>query len=305
MAKIELRTSAATRVRADVHLRRVKQLAANRGDALSEAEFELTEGLLLLMTRSFDPARQRFESALAAAFARDDPYGQIAALNSLCDFWLSYELPIRGELSADALGRFSEHKLRRAAEWQVLVLEMLQQLGDVIAEAPAANKLALIYERLNESERALAMHKQAVAAAQKTGSVRNEATSWLFLGQWYQRQKRWHEALGATSRCLALATDEAKPKVRIALAEIYRDMSLPREALGQYEAAYEALAGRDELTEHQFRCLRAIAELRMELGEHGEAIKRLAEALDIAQVLGLADEGTVRRQLEQWKSETP
>jgi tetratricopeptide (TPR) repeat protein/TolB-like protein len=303
MAKIELRSSAATRVRAGLHLRQIKQLAVDRGDALTEAEFELAQGLLLLMTRSFDAARQRFEAALAATFERGDPYGQITAMDSLCDLWLSYEPPARGELPAEALRRFNEQKLRRAAEWQVLVLEMLRQLGDVVAEAPAANKLALIYERLNESELALEMHKQTVAASQKTGSVRNEATGWLFLGQWYRRQERWQEALEATSRCLALAADEAKPAVRIALAEIYRGLSLPREALGQYEAAYEALADGDDLMS-QFRCLQGTAELRMELGERRAAIEKLAEALDVAQVLGLAEKETIRKQLEQWKSGT-
>ncbi|MFQ5807241.1 MAG: hypothetical protein ACE5I3_12400 [Phycisphaerae bacterium] len=304
MTKIELRSSGATRARAGGRLRRIKQLAADRGDALTEAEFERIQGLLLLMRRSFDAARQRFESALATAFERDDLYGQIAAMNSLCDLWLNYEPSTRGELSADALRRLNEQNLRRAAEWQALVLDMLRELGDVIAEVPAANKLALIYERLDESLLALEAHKQTVAAARETGSRRSEATGWLFLGQWYQRRERWREALEATSRCLALATDEAKPRVRIALAEVYRGMSLPREALGQYELAYEALASGDDLL-NQFRCLRAAADLRMELGDRGGAIKGLAEALDIAQVLGLAEAATVRERLAQWRSEKP
>ncbi len=304
MAKIELRALPAARGQVGVHLRRVKQLAADRGDAVTEAESELTQGLLLMMARSFDPARQRFELALATSFERDDPHGQIAAMNSLCDLWLSYQPPARVELPADALQRFNRQKLRRAAEWQALVLQALTQLGDVVAEAPAANKLALIYERLGDSERALEMHKRTVAAAQRTGSTRNEATGWLFLGQWYRQQQRWPEALEATGRCLALAKGTAKPTVRIALAETYRGMSLSQEALGQYEAAYEALANGDDLMD-QFRCLHAIAELRMELGERGAAIAKLAEALDIAQVLGLAEEEGIRKQLEQWKGEEP
>ena len=173
-----------------------------------------------------------------------------------------------------------------------------------VAEAPAANKLALIYERLGESALALEMHERTVAAARRTGSVRNEATGWLFLGQWYRQQERWPEALEATSRCLALAKGSAKPAVRITLAEVYRGMSLPQEALGQYEAAYEALADGDDLA-NQLRCLRAIAELRMERGERGTAIMKLTEALDIAQVLGLAEEDGIRAQLEQWKREEP
>jgi tetratricopeptide (TPR) repeat protein len=304
MAKIELRASSAGQARAAVYLRRVKELAVERGDAVSETEFELAQGLLLMMTRSFEPARQRFEIALATAFERGDAYGQIAALNSLCDLWLSYEPPARVELPAEALRRFDTQKLRRAAEWQRLVLQMLVQFGDVVGEAPAANKLALIYERLEEPELALELHKQSVAAAQRTGSLRNEAAGWLFLGQWYRQQQRWSEALEAASRCLALARGNAKPIVRIMLAEIYRGMSLPQDALGQYEAAYEALADGDNLMD-QFRCLRGIAELHMELGERGAAIRSLAEALDIARVLGLAEADGIRAQLEQWKSVGP
>lgn len=304
LAKIELRGAAGTRVRAAVHLRGVKQLAADRGDVVSEAEFELNQGLLMMMTRSFEPARQRFESALAIAFERDDPYGQLAAMNSLCEFWCNCEPPAQAELPADALQRFRLQNLRRAAEWQVLVLEMVHQLGDVVAEAPAANKLAIIHEQLGEWELALQAHQQTITAAQKTGSRRTEATGWMFLGQWYRRQERWQEALEATSRCLALVVEQARPAVRVALADIYRSMSLPQDALGQYELAYEALADGDDLMS-QFRCLRGIAELKRELGERTTAIKRLQEALDIAHALELADEETLQKQLEQWQRERP
>lgn len=304
MAKIELRGPAATRRRAGVHLRRVRQLAADCGDALDEAEFELNQGLLLMMTRSFDPARQRLESALATAFERNDLHGQLAAMNSLCELWCQYQPPTRSNIPQDALRRFKAQKLRRAAEWQMLVLEMLRRLGDVVAEVPAANKLALIHEQLDDQESALEAHQRTVAAAEKTGSARSQATAWLFLGQWYRRQERWQPALEATSRCLALATDEAKPAIRITLAEIYRGMSLPREALGQYQSAYAGLADGENLI-GQSHCLRGIAELRMELGERQAAIGKLTEALGIAEALELPEEGAIRQQLEQWRGETP
>jgi tetratricopeptide (TPR) repeat protein len=184
------------------------------------------------------------------------------------------------------------------------VLDLLTALGDHVAEAPGANKLALIYERLNAPELALQAHQRTIAAARKSGSARTEATGCMFLGQWHRRQERWPEALEAFTRCLALAPHDAKPLIRVSLAEVYREMSMPGEALEQHVAAYTALAAGDDLVS-QFRCLHAIAELRMELGQRDSAIAKLSEALDIATALELPEEDNLRQQLAQWKSRAP
>jgi tetratricopeptide (TPR) repeat protein len=304
LARIELRSSAEIRQQAELHLRQAKLVAASRRDAITEAEFEVTQGLALLMQRSFESARQRFETALTLARERDDPYGQLAAMNSLCDYWLNYPPTVEKQQPEQADDSSSAQNLRRAVEWQIHVLDLLHELGDHIAEAPGANKLALIYERLNEPQLAFEAHQRTIAAARKIGSARTEATGWLFLGQWYRRQERWAEALEATTRCLALVPEEAKPMIRITLGEIYRGMSMPREALGQYESAYAALADGDDLLS-QFRCLHATAELLMESGEREAAITKLAEALDIAHALELAETENIRKQLAQWKAQTP
>ena len=304
LAKIELRSSTTAWRPAEMHLRQVKLISVNRKDTVTEAEFEVAQGLALMMQRSFEPARLRFETALTLARARHDPYGQLAAMNSLCDYWLNLPPAIESGQPQEPRARSNEQHLRHGIEWQVRVLDLLRGLGDHIAEAPGANKLALIYERLNEPELALEAHQQTIAAAKKIGSARTEATGCLFLGQWYRRQERWSEALEATTRCLALVPADAKPIIRISLAEVYRGMSMPRAALGQYESAYAALADGDDLP-NRFRCLHATAELQMELGEPETAIRKLSEALDIAHVLELAEEENIRKQLAQWKGQTP
>ena len=119
MAKITLRGSAATRARAGALLARIKQLATQNGDALDKAESQLTQGLLLMSTRSFDVAQQRFESERASAIERNDIYGEIAALSYLCDLWLSYQPPVSAELPDDELRRLRRQSLRRAAESQL------------------------------------------------------------------------------------------------------------------------------------------------------------------------------------------
>jgi tetratricopeptide (TPR) repeat protein len=307
MAKIALRGSAATRARAKPLLARTKQLATQNGDMLDQAESQLTQGLLLMSTRSFDLARQRFESEHASAIERNDIYGEIAALNCLGDLWLSYRPPARAELPDDERRRLRRQSLRRAAESQLCVLEALSRLGDVIAEVPAASKLALIYEELEEPERALEAHQRTLAAANKTGSLRNQATGWLLLGKWYRKHERQQEAREAMTRCLELVPEHAKPATRIILAEVCRGMSLSREALEQYQAAYEATKASYDDTGlmNQFLCLRGIAELRMEQGHRKDAIQALQEALDIAEVQKLTEENAIRQQLAEWKRAKP
>jgi tetratricopeptide (TPR) repeat protein len=302
LAKVELRSGAARP--AELHLRQVKLVAAGRRDVLTEIEFEVSQGLVLMLQRSFEPAHRRFETALALARQRHDPYGQLAAMNALCDYWLTCPAQATTEQSRESAPLSNEPNLRQAAEWEVRALDLLDALGDRVAEAPAANKLALIYERLNDAERAVQAHRRTITAAKRIGSTRTEATACLFLGQWYRRQERWSEALEALTRCLALAPDDAKSMIRISLAEVHRGMSSPRDALAQYETAYAAIKDGDDLL-GQFRCLHAIAELQMELGEAGGAIEKLSEALDVAHVLELPEEENLREQLAQWKAQSP
>ena len=129
----------------------------------------------------------------------------------------------------------------------------------------------------------------------------------MLLGKWYHQHKRWQEALDATNRCLALVPKNAEPTVRITLAEIYRDMSRPQEALDQYQAAYQEVKNSYDQTSlaNQFLCLRGIAQLRMELGQRDDAIAALQEALDIAQVQNLAEGSSIREQLDRWKNASP
>ena len=306
VAKLEMQAGPRTRELARVHLRHLREVAARTGDKLSEIEFELNYGLSLVMGRSFDAAQQRFEEALAKSRELGDPYGELAALNALCDLALSWEVPpakkaTEGEAAAESQPTFRETKLREAIEWEVAALEKLRTLGDCVAEAPAANKLALIYEQLGEDEWALKMHKWTVSAARKLGSKRSEATGWLFLAQCYREQERWDEALDATARCLDLVEAGVRPRVLMLRAEIQRGMKQPAEALKTYETAYAALKSGDDLVS-QFRCLRGLAELQDETGNRKAAIKSITDAIDIAEVLELGEAAELKQKFDEWKS---
>ena len=303
MAKLGLRAPNIAGAQTNAVLRHTRQLAASAGDRLDEAECETSHGLLLLATRSSDAARKRFESARELAAEVGALYGQIAADSGLCDFWLSHSPAAPAESSEEDLQELRLQNARRAVEIQSRILDMLSRLGNVVAEVPAANKLALMHEGLDESEKALEVHRRTLAAAQKTGSLRNQATAWMFLGRWYQRQERWADALDATSRCLTLVPENAKPPIHITLAEIYAAMSATREAIAEYEAAREALESTDLL--NLLRCLRGTAELQWEIGQHDDAIGNLSEALDVAQALQLPEEQSIRDLLADWKRATP
>lgn len=304
MARLALHSGGANLTRVDAYTQQVKTLATAAGDTFDEADFEIIQGLILLMTGSSEPALQRFERALTLSRNHGDPFGETEALSHTAECWLSRRPSPGEQLSDQQRADFRADNLRRAAEQQRLVLDALKRIGDVLSEVAAANKLALIYEQLDMPDEALAMHQRATAAARQTASARNQATALTFLGRFYRDQKRWKEALETTQQCLALASAEATPMVRMALAETYRGMSSPRDALKQYETAYQTLAEGTDLAA-QLSCLRAIADLQMELGDRKAAVARLTEALDIAEALGIPDEQVIRNKLKKWGAVTP
>lgn len=301
LAQVEAQFGPSGRDSAARRLRGLSDLARMDADPFDRVRAELGQSLLLQVDGGFEAACTRAETALAMAYELRDVYGQMAAITALCDVYLLQPLPETLPSSAEARLTFARNSTARAAEWQNVLLDMLEGLGDRLAGLPAANKLALIYERLGQSEAAFDVHKRTLAMATALGSRRHEATAWLYLGQWYRGQQRWPEALDAMSRCLTLADESSKPGVRVALGEVYQGMNLPEEALAQYELAYEQVRKTDDLS-NQFTCLREIASARMKLGRRDKAIAALQEAIDIAHALELRDEQRLREQLETWKA---
>jgi len=304
LAQIEMRVGPRAREAGAARLHVLTRSARRAGDPYDLAEAELARGVIVRLSGSFDAALERVRSALLISYEAGNPYGQLAAMNTICDLYLSRRLPPGIELTEEQRREIRRQDYRHAAEWQRLVLGALHELGDVLAEAPAASKLALIYQDLEEHDAALEMHRRTLAAAQETGSRRSEATAWMLIGQCYRGQQRWKEALDATSRCLALAPEGSKPRVRVALGSIYQAMEQWQAALGQYELALERFRQDVDLI-NQLVCLREIAAVRMQSGEREQAISTLQEALDIAHALRSPAEETLRKQLETWKSEAP
>ncbi len=304
LAQLESRVSREGRLNAIRRLRVVNELARLAEDPLDRAETEMLLGLLTNLTASAEAAFTRFETALALACEQGDPYGRIAASGALGDLYMSLAPPRNAEWTPQQIDAFRKRNLRRAAEWHSLVLEELEKLGDAVARAPAASRLALIYEQLGEEQAALDLHQRTLAAAIRTGSRRSQATAWMFLGQWHRRQEQWPQAIEATKRCLELAAPASRPAARMALAEIYGAMSPPDPAgaLREYEQAFEEYRAGADLNA-RLLCLRQIARLRRELGQRERALAALREALDLARALEAPEEEQLRQQLAGWERE--
>jgi tetratricopeptide (TPR) repeat protein len=301
LAQLEVQLGPSGRGSAARRLRALGDLARFENDPFDRARAELGQALLAQIDGADEAAYTRAETALTIAFEHDDLYGQLAAITTLCDCFLLRSPPVAPDLSPQAGAAYMRECLKQAAEWQALLVETLDALGDVTGGLPAVNKLALIYERLGDTEQAFRMHERTLALATTLNSHRQQATAWLFLGQWYRNQQHWSEALDAVTRCLALADEASKPTVRLILGGIYRGMALHEEALAQFELAYEQVRKADELAD-QLSCLREIAATRMQLGRREKAIAALQEAIDIAHVLELREEKDLRAELEIWKA---
>ena len=304
LAQLEAQGGPADRRLAGQRLRALGDLARLEGDPLDRIRAEIGQALLLQLAGGFEAACTRAETALTIAYEHRDIYGQIAAMTTICDLYLTRPMPTLPGLSDATLEQVARQNVGWAAEWQEALVDTLDVLGDKLGGLPATNKLAVIHERLGDTERALKLHRRTLALATELSSPVHQATAWLYLGQWYADQDRFDEALDALGQCLALAEEASKSTVRMITGEVYQAMGRPAEALTQYESAYEDIRKTDDLLS-QFTCWRQIALTRMQLGQRPEAIAALREALDLAHVLELRAENQLRERLNAWKAGGP
>jgi tetratricopeptide (TPR) repeat protein len=305
IVQLEIQSGPAGQNSVGRHLREWAALARIDSDSVDRSAAELGLGAVLHMEGAFDAAYQRYENALAMAYVDDSPYGQMMAANSLADLFLSRRLPPQPVLPEAQLRTLAEQDLRTAAAWQEIALDLAAALGDVVSEAPIANKLALTQEKLGEWEAAIAMHQHSLATAQRVGSRQSAATAWLCLAQAYQRAGKGKEALAAGQHSLEVASSGFQPMVRIVIGGSYRMLEQPEAALAEYEQAYRKLRETDDLSS-QLVCVRGIADLRMKLGRRSEAIGALKEAIEVAHALAATEEeASLRKQLADWNQIRP
>jgi tetratricopeptide (TPR) repeat protein len=303
LAQLEIQGGPPAHPSAGRHLFRLMELARQADDPVDRAAAELGQGVILHVSGAFEAAYLRYESALALSFQYDLPYGQLAALNSIVELCLTRRMPPQVQPSADQAQRYVRQNLLEAGCWQQVALDLVTELEDAVGQMTAALRLALIYERLDETEAALGLHRQALALAQRLGSRRNQATGWLHIAQCLQRDQKLTEAVEAMRHCLELAPTDLQPAARLALAGIHQKMSQPEQALSELEQAWSLLRAGGSL-ESQLRCARDVAILRRQLGRTEAALEALREASQIAHALGSPEEPVLKSLLEQWTNQS-
>jgi tetratricopeptide (TPR) repeat protein len=293
MAEIEGRTDAKARELARGRLRRIHDLAKRIGDVPLEIDVELAQAGLALQDQSFDSASLRLGRALELARRGDEPYSILAALNATGDAHLAKSAALTPRRAAGdpaappgpATSLAIEADLRAAAACFQEILERLARLGDAAAEAPVANKLALVHDQLGDAAGTLELHRRTLRAAERSGSRSGQATAWMFIGQWHRRQGQLVEAIDALGRCLELADEKDRARVRISLAGLLEQDKRLEPALQEYQAAYAELQSGEDLT-NQLLCLMSIADVNEQLGRRDAAVRATRDAIDVAHVLG-------------------
>jgi tetratricopeptide (TPR) repeat protein len=300
LAQIELRIGAFRSAGPRLHALAVQ--AKQDGDPIERSEIELRLSLLSQIQGAFEAAMIRAQTALSLSLEHGDLYGQIAALDLICDLHMTREPPPGEKLDEKALEKHKDANVVKAVESQQLLVDMLDFLGDRISSIAATNKLALLYERQDKLDAALRLHRRTLSLAQELESAHHEATAWLFIGQCHRKQKSWSEAIDAINRCLGLVEKVARPGVQLVLGGVYLDMGKPENAIKHFDAACELLQGTDDLL-NQISCLREGARARMRLGRRDEAIARLQQAIDLAHALELPEEAALVAEIEKWRGD--
>lgn len=301
-ARLAMHGGPASYLEATAKFRLLNEIARHFNDALDRSNAELGHGTLAMYSKRDETAMSRFESALSIAAEANDPYAQLAAIGHLCDTLTAIQPPRDASEAARAAAIRSNLSL--AAEWQGQVLMMLEELGDVLAEGPAASKLALILERLERWDEALAMHRRSLAASERTGLIAGQASAWMLMAQHYSKRRMWTEALDAATRCMGLTPATGQAPIRVMLAGIYQSMKMPTEALAQYDVVLSEVRKGENLAD-QLACVREVAALQMELGKRKEAIASMQEAVDLAHALRSPEREALAAKLAEWKKAGP
>lgn len=289
-----------SRGEAVARFRLLSDIARDRGDTLDRINAELGLGSLAMLAQQSQLALDRFERALALATDADEAYSQVAAMSHMCDLYLA--APGSSDWPESRRQQVRRLNLARVAEWQALVLDQVAALGDVLAEGPAANKLALVLEPLERRDEAEHLLRRSLDAARRSGLAGAQATAWLVNAQFLARAQRWEDALDAAGESLKLTAPAGEPAARVTLAEILRGLKRPADALTQFETVLKLMKAANDL-EGQLVCLQQAAELRRELGRRADAIRALQEAVDVAHALKSPSRSALAEKLETWKRE--
>lgn len=280
---------------AALHFRILGTRARAADDPVDQLQSDLGLSLISQVDGSWEAAETRTAAARSRAESLGDVYGQLGALNLQCDFEVARAARANDD-TAEA-----QRRLQQAVQTQQTLLALLAQIHDRVGLMVATTKLALLEEKLENWDAALAAHEQARVLAAELNSTRHQAAALMLIGQIHRRRENWDAALAATRACLDLAEPGAKPSVQLVLGSLLLDQN---DAAGGLKALEQALRGFREQKSliDQLNCLEQIARAQRLQGRTPEAVKTLQEAIDLAHVSDRAREAALQTQLNNWQA---
>ncbi len=188
-----------------------------------------------------------------------------------------YDKAIRAGLKAAWEGR-----------WQKAVEAYQQALAEMPDDPVVHNHLGLAYLELKQFQPALEAYHQASRLApndpaplrriaeihEQLGQPQAAADAFFSVGELYQRQRTWTQAIQAFQRAVQLHPDHLP--ARLALAELYAELDQPQRAAAEHLGLARVLQRQGQIEKALDQCRRAL-----ELDARNAEARALAEALHL------------------------
>jgi len=275
--------------------------AAARGSELT-TRVNLIDGILALNQRHADHAQELFLAALDQATQSKDFYLQASALNDLCISSRRLnrnEEAIRfGERAATAAAQAGARRIEGAAHANLgTAYVLLGEFDAAIAHEQKAvetqraigaksflmndlGELGVIYDRADQSAKAIPYYQQAFQMAQELGSKRDATRFAENLATALTKLKQWQPATDWNERARVLAAETGEN-----LAYLKRNQALIADGLDHTEEAvrlyHELLAGKSTPDELRWVAYTRLGDIDWQGKRFGKANREYEQALAI------------------------
>ena len=190
-------------------------------------------------------------------------------------------------------------EMERALEHYEQHLKIACEIGDRRSEGQALGSLGSAYFRMIERERAIEYHEQALTLAREIGDRQGEDLALKSLGSTYLLLFQPRRAIEYFEQSLAIAPEGSALE---GLGVAYLILGEPRRAIEYYDQRLAiAREIRDPGGEGDSLYHSALA--FDQLGERGEAIRRMEEALRIYEEIESPKAARAREKLAEWRGE--
>ncbi len=279
------------------------QLARDQGDPIRQAQVLLRRAEWAMRTSQFEESIGYAEEAqrLAATHERLDlaidalhvkskcliRVGETEQARASCEqgLHLAQKMgdPRREVLCLGTLGvaALDMERLEEARGCMEKALTYWRQTEEAWQHAIVCNNLSMVYHRLGDYGRALALQQEARSLIPRTGDLGLDAYSWTSLGVLYHTVGRYEDALAGYKQALELARIISDQSLESYIYACQGDTYLALEEMGAAERAFrKALAMEEAMDVYFYRpqILEGLARCALARGQGEEAKRLLLEA---------------------------